>query len=152
MPITYSQQDTFNDLIETDTYILSLIGGTNDSIITINNTLSSFDSRITILENTPSVTQLWLLTDFSATLNSSVDNYIIYYDFSSDLFKLRVDQGGISDTPTSSFYVRSNGLWTILDDTPSIITINDSLNDIYSTINQIGLDIIDMHSEQLVQN
>lgn len=150
MPITYSQQDTFNDLIETDTYILSLIGGTNDSIITINNSLSSFDSRITTLENTPSVTQLWLLTDFSATLNASVDNYIIYYDFSSDLFKLWVDQGGISDTPTSSFYVRSNGLWTILDDTPTIITINDSLNDIYSTINQIGLDLIDIKAEQLV--
>jgi len=108
----------------------------SDELTTIDNNL---DARITILENTPSVTQLWLLTDFSGTLDITTNNHIIYYDQPSDLFKLRADNGGISDVIDSFEYVWTLSSWTLLEDAIVIIDIN-------TNINQINLDQIDQNT------
>ncbi len=91
------------------------------------------------MENNPPITQLWLLSDFSATLDINVDNFVVYYDFSSDLFKLWLDQGGISDVVDSFEYVWTLSSWTLLEDAIVIIDIN-------TNINQINLDQIDQNT------
>ena len=165
------EQITQNNNITTNSNNIMTINNTitdiQNDIIDINTEQSTQNTWLTTLESQTYPEALWTLSDVQITLSPTEDNKIIYYDSTSDKFKLKTDQGGIPDAPADSAeYIWIDNTWQLLaTSTPitglstDISTINGTLSSHTTQINNIQLEqttqnnnITTLQNEQITQN